>query len=345
MSKCIDPMSRPPRLMTRSIALSPKTRRAVLAAVLATAALAPHRALAAYPERPIRWIVAYSAGGGSDTLARMLATAMSPRLGQTIVIENRPGAATNIGAEAAAKAPPDGYTVFTADNGTLVFNPILFRRLPYNPERDFRPVALYARYHLVLAVKKDSAIRSAQDYLAAARQRPGELVYGSSGVGSPHHLAMERFQREVGIRLSHAPYRGGAPGLNDLMAGNLESQLIDFATGGEAMRSGQVRPIAVASGSRFEALPDLPTFRELGARDYEAYAWQGLVAPARTPDPLVERLSAELLQAMGQEGIRSRMRDIGVEPLSGGPAEFTAILDAERAVWVPLVRDLGITLE
>jgi tripartite-type tricarboxylate transporter receptor subunit TctC len=172
--------------------ISGVTRRTILTTGLvglAGAAFPVRRALAAYPEHPIKWIVAYAAGGGSDTLARILAEAMSPKLGQAIVIENRPGGATNIGATAAAKADPDGHTLFTADNGTLVFNPALFRKLPYDPERDFRPVGLMARFPLVLAVKKDSAANSARELIDRARTQPGVIAYASAGVGSPHPMS------------------------------------------------------------------------------------------------------------------------------------------------------------
>ena len=316
-----------------------------IALALGCTPLLPRIAWAAWPERPIRWLVATAPGGGSDILARLLGSAMSPRLGQPVLVENRPGAASNIAAEATARAAPDGYTVFTADNGTLIFNPVLFRRLPYNPETDFRPIGLFARFHLVLAVKAASPIRTVQDYIAAARREPGKLDYGSSGVGSPHHIAMERFQRMMGIKLNHIPYRGGAPGLSDLIAGNLESQLVDFATGAEAIRSGQVRALAVASAQCPEFLPKLPTFAEAGATGFEAYAWQGLVTTAATPDAMVERLSAELRAAKAQEAVRRRMIEIGVEPLEGGPAEFAALIARERAIWAPIVRDMGVTLD
>ena len=179
------------------------SRRAALAA---TAALLRARgARAAYPERPVRWIVGYAPGGGSDSVARLLGASLAGRLGQPVVVDNRPGAATNIAAEAAARAAPDGHTVFTADNGTLVFNPALYRRLPYDADRDVRAVGLFGRMDLVLAVKRDSAIRSAEDFIARAKAAPGAIDYASPGVGSPHHLAMERLAREAGFRLNHVP--------------------------------------------------------------------------------------------------------------------------------------------
>lgn len=322
------------------------TRRAALASTLAAAAWPARGLAAAYPDRPLRWLVGYAAGGGTDILARLLATAMSPKLGQPVLIENRPGAATNIAADAAAKAAPDGLTLFTAGIETLVYNPALYKSLPFDPDRDFRPIGLTARFHLVLSVKRDSTAMSARDLVERAKADPGRIDYGSPGIGSPHRLAMERLAREAGARFNHVPYRGMAPVITDLLGGAIEAGVVDYAAGGEVLRAGQLRPLAVCSAARLEALPDVPTVQEaLGLRGFEAYAWQGLVVPARTPDDIAGRLRDELSAALSQDAIRTRMREIGLEPLTGGEAEFKALIAAERAVWVPLIRDLGITLD
>jgi len=310
------------------------------------AGLLPFAARAAYPEAPIKWIVPYAAGGGTDTLARLLAVPMSEALGKPVVIDNRPGAATNIGAEAAARAAPDGYTVMSADNGTMVFNPALFRHLPYNPEKDFRALGGIARFHLVLAVKKDSAFHDIASFLAAGKAKPGSIDYGSPGIGSPHHLAMERLARSTGTRFNHVPYRGAAPALNDLLAGVVEAAVLDTVAGGEALRSGMLRPLAIFSARRQPGFPDLPTLAEAtGLKDFEAYAWQSLVAPKATPEDVAARLTTELRAALGQEAIQRKFREIGVEPLPASPEQVQAMLAADRAVWVPLIRELGITLE
>lgn len=322
------------------------SRRTALAAGLATAAVPLRGAFAAYPEGPIRWIVAYAAGGGTDTLARLLGEAMAPKLGQPVVIENRPGGATNIAAGLVAKAEPDGLTVFTADNGTLVFNPALFEKLPYDPEADFRQVGLIARFPLVLSVRKDSASTSARDLIERARAQPGSVDYASPGVGSPHHLTMERLAREAGVRFSHVPYKGAAPALNDLVGGHVESMVVDYPSGASQLRSGTIRPLAVCSAARLDGLADVPTVQEaLGLDGFEAYAWQGLVVPEATPDPVVERLSGELADALRQETVLARMRQIGLEPISGGPADMQRLTERERAVWVPLIESLGIALD
>lgn len=320
-------------------------RRTALAA-LAAAAFPARRALAAYPERPIRWIVAYAPGGGTDTLARTLGAGLSARLGQSVVVENRPGGATNIGAEAAARAAPDGYTVFSADNGTLVFNPALFRKLPYDPANDFRPIGLMARFPLVLSVKQTSAFAGVREFVEGAKARPGQLDYASPGIGSPHHLSMERLAKEAGARFNHVPYRGAAPALNDLLAGTVEAMVIDLPSGASHLRSGRVKPLAICSAARHPDLPDVPTVREaLGLSGFEAYAWQGLVAPARTPDAVVARLTDDLAAVLRDDAVIGRLRAIGLEPLSGGPAEFAALIEAERAIWVPLIRERGISLD
>jgi tripartite-type tricarboxylate transporter receptor subunit TctC len=319
-------------------------RRAVLAAPLLLAGR-PAGAQS-FPDRPVRWLVGYPPGGGTDVLARMLAAHMQARLGQPIVIENRPGAATAIAAEAGARAAPDGYTVLTAGVETVVFNPALYKRLPYDANADFRGLGLMARFHLVLSVKAASAIRSAPDLVARAQAEAGKLDYGSPGVGSPHHLAMERFAKQAGVHLNHVPYRGMAPVMNDFLAGVIESGFVDYAAGGEALRTGRIRPLAVASRTRLPGLPQVPTVAEaFGWSGFEAYAWQGLVVPRATPDAEAGVLSQALAAAVGDAAIQARMREIGLDPLPGGPAEQAALTRAEQELWWPIIRELGISLD
>lgn len=323
------------------------TRRAALAG-LATTALLPGGPVGAqqYPTRPVRWLVGYPAGGGTDVLARLLSAAMAPRLGQPLAIENKPGAATNLAAAEAARSQPDGHTVFTAGIETLVYNPALYKQLPFDPATDFRPVGLSARFHLLLTVKKDSPATTARDLVERAKASPGVINYGSPGLGSPHHLAMERLKREAGFNLTHVAYRGMAPVISDMLAGTVEAGIVDFAAGGGVLRAGALRPLAVCSGKRLEAMPDVPTVQEaLGLKNFEAYAWQGVVVPAKTPDPIVARLTDALGGALKQDAVLSRMKEIGLDPLSGGPAEFQALLKAERDVWWPVIRDMGLSLE
>jgi tripartite-type tricarboxylate transporter receptor subunit TctC len=319
------------------------TRRALLAAPMLAAAW-PARA---FPERPIRWLVGYPAGGGTDVLARMLGAHMQAALGQPVVIENRPGAATAVAAEAAARAAPDGHTVFTAGVETVVFNPALYRRLPYDANADFRGLGLMARFHLVLSVKAGSTITSAAALVQRAQAEPGRIDYGSPGVGSPHHLAMERFAREAGVRLNHVPYRGMAPVMNDFLAGVIEAGFVDYAAGGEALRTGRIRPLAVASRTRLAGLPQVPTIAEaLGwTGGFEAYAWQGLVVPRATPDAAAGVLAGALAAALADPAVQGRMREIGLDPLPGSPADQARLTAAEQALWWPIIQGLGITLE
>ena len=320
-------------------------RRAALAAA-ALAPAAPRAARAAWPERPVRWIVGYPAGGGTDVLARLLGAAMTARLGMPVVVENRPGAATNLAAEAAANAPPDGYTVFTAGNETLVFNPALYKRLPFDADNGLRPLGLMARFHLVLCAKPSGGAADAAGFAERARARGGALDYGSPGVGSPHHLATERLARDLGVRLNHVPYRGMAPVMNDLIAGTVEAAVLDMAAGAEVIRAGRVRPLALLSPARLPAIPGVPTAAEaFGLPGFEAYAWQGLTAPARTPDDVAARLSAELAAALADPGVQGRMREIGLDPLTGGPEEHRRLIASERAVYWPLIRQLGLSLD
>ena len=321
-------------------------RRAALASAASALVAAPRIARAAWPERPVRWIVGYPAGGGTDVLARLLGAAMSARLGVPVVIENRSGAATNLAAEAAANAAPDGYTVFTAGNETLVFNPALYRRLPFDADNGLRPLGLMARFHLVLCAKPGGDAAGAAGFVERARARAGAMDYGSPGVGSPHHLATERLARDLGVKLNHVPYRGMAPVMNDLVAGTVETAVLDMAAGAEVIRSGRVRPLVLLSPARLAAIPDVPTAAEaFRLPGFEAYAWQGLTAPARTPDDVCARLTAELAAAVADPAVQGRMREIGLDPLTGGPEEHRRLIASERAIYWPLIRQLGIALD
>lgn len=325
---------------------TPRRRALILAAP--TLALAAPAALAqqGFPDRPLRWIVPFAAGGGSDVLARLLAQPMQQRLGQPIAVDNRPGGATQIGAQALLQAPPDGHTLFTADNGTLVNNLGMFQRLAYNPDEDFRPVGLTARFNLMLAVPANSPIRDARGFVAAAREQNGGLSFGSPSNGTPHHLAGERLARATGVRLTHVPYRGAAPALNDLIAGTLPSMVVDVASGGEAARAGRIRGLCTLSARRFAGLPDVPTAEEaLGLRGFEAYAWQSVVVHRRTPDGPVAALASALSAALAEPAVQQRLSELGLEPTPGGAEEFNRLVASERGVWLPVIREAGITLE
>ena len=327
--------------MTHSI----RRREALGLAALGSAALFAGRAEAAFPERPVRWIVPYAPGGGTDVIARLVASVMSTKLGQQVIVENRPGASTNIGADAVARSEPDGYTVLTADNGTLVNNKGLFARLPYDPDRDLKPLGLLAQFHLLVTASPTSSLKGAAEFVERARAAPGSLNYGSPGVGSPHHLAMARLARDTKTTLTHVPYRGTGPLVTDLLNGTVEAGMVDYAAGGELMREGRIRPLAVCSAKRLPALPDVPTVQEaLGLSGFEAYAWQGLVTTEKAPADVSARLTQTLTEAMADATVAKRMGDLGVEPLKGGPAEMAALIKSEREIWLPLIKELGLTL-
>ncbi|ONG50365.1 ABC transporter substrate-binding protein [Pseudoroseomonas deserti] len=297
-------------------------------------------------EPPLRWVVAYPPGGGTDLVARLVGQAMGAVLGRGVVVENRPGGATLIAAEAVARAAPDGQTLFTADAGTLVFNAGLFRRLPYDPRRDFRPLGGLARFGLVLAASRRSGLASVRQALEQAVAAPGRLDCASPGLGSPHHLAMERLARLNGLSFHHVPYRGAAPALNDLMAGTVGLAVTDYATAGAALRDGLARPLAVFSADRLPALPGVPTLREaLGERGFAFAAWQALVLPAATPDAVAAPLAGALQAALRMPLVRGRLAELGGEAMTEGPAAMQALLAEERAAWLPLVEALGLRLD
>jgi tripartite-type tricarboxylate transporter receptor subunit TctC len=322
----------------------PLSRRALLAAPGLAWAAGRAKAASWAPERPVRWVVGYLPGGGSDLIARLLAQVLAPALGQPVVVENRPGSGGVVASETVARAPADGHVLFTGDNGSLVFNPFLYPRLLYDPVRDFRPVGGLARFPLLALVPARSPVRDLAGLAARAREQ-GALPYGSSGTGSPQHLAAVRLLRKAGIEGAHVPYRGGAAVLNALVAGRMELALLDSAAALPQIREGRIRPIAAAGAERLAALPEVPTAAEQGLQGYAAQAWQGLVVHAATPDAVVARLAAVLQAALAEAGVRRRLADGGVEPWPAGPEAFGTMLEQERATWGALIRDLGLRLD
>ena len=321
--------------------LSSSRRAALLAAAAASAALAlPRAARAAWPERPVRWLVGYPAGGGTDVLARMVGAAMTARLGVPVVVENRPGAATNLAAEAAANAPPDGYTVFTAGNETLVFNPALYRRLPFDADNGLRPLGLMARFHLVLCAKPNGGAVDAAGFIERARARAGAMDYGSPGIGSPHHLATERLARDLGVRLNHVPYRGMAPVMNDLMGGHIALGIVDPPSAITAIEGKKVAAIAISSPQRFAPMPDIPTFAE-SLPGFESLGWFGIVAPAKTPADIVAKLQADVMRAATSPEGKQKIEDAGFRVTGTNGAEFGRIIAADTVTWGKAVAATG----
>jgi tripartite-type tricarboxylate transporter receptor subunit TctC len=296
-----------------------------------------------FPDRPLRWIVGYPPGGPSDTFARIIGAQMSPRLGQNVLVENRVGGGAVLASEIASRAAPDGYTWMHVDNGILTYNPVLYARLPYNPDTDFTGVGFIGRFPLYIVVRREGGPASFADFLAAARTRAP--TYGTPAVASPHHLAMELVRRRTGLDATHVPYRGGPSAMQDLMGGSVDSVVIDTATGLPFIRDGRVRALAVLSDRRSPQAPDVPTLLELGYPDTVAHGWQGMSVPAATPAPIIERLSRDMIAAIQSPDITRRMQDFGIEYQPWTPAQFNAFVAAENALWRPLIRELGIRLD
>ena len=314
---------------------------------LAPAALAAPwaRAQGGWPAQQIRWIVPYPAGGGTDVLARAISEAMRPLLNQqAIVVDNRPGAATNIGADLVAKSRPDGYTVMSADNAVLAFNEHLFAKLPFDPAKDFSYIGAFGRFPLALVVNPQFPARSLKEFLDYARANPGKLDYASPGNGSPHHLAMELFKARTKTFLTHIPYRGAAPALKDVMAGQVPCMFLDLPAGLPAIASGKVRALAIGSAKRVAQLPDLPTLAESGVKNSEVYAFQGLLGPAGLAPEVVGKLNGAINAALTDAAVVKRMQEYGMEAQPGTPRQFFEMARAESKRWGAVIQAAGVKL-
>ena len=300
---------------------------------------------AAWPDQPLRWVVPYPAGGGTDVLARTVAEAMRQTLGQQIVVDNRPGASTNVGGQMVATAKPDGYTFMSADNAILAYNEHLFTKLPFNPEKDFTYVGGISRFPLALVVNPALEAKTVKEFLAYARANPGKLNYASPGNGSPHHLAMEMFKNRTKTFLTHIPYRGAAPALQDVMGGQVPCMFLDLAAGLPVITSGKVRALAIGSAKRVAALPDVPTLAEAGVPNTEVFAFQGILAPAGLPAAITTRLNTDLNKALLNPAVVKRMNDFGMEALPGTPEQFHAMARAESKRWGAIIKAAGVKLD
>jgi len=299
----------------------------------------------AWPAQPIRWIVPYPAGGGTDVLARALAGSMRETLGQPLIIDNRPGASTNIGAELTARAKADGYTIMSGDNAALFFNEFLFAKLTYKPDEDFTYIGAIGRFPMALVVHPDFAARSISDLLALAKKDPGKINYASPGNGSPHHLAMELFKSRTGTDLTHVPYRGAAPAMQDLMGGQVPCMFLDLASGLPNIQANRLRVLAIGSPERSQLLPDVPTLAEAGIKDSEVFAFQGLLGPANMPPEVVAKLTDALNKALASESVVKRFTDFGLEIQSGTGETFRQAARREAKRWGPIIQSTGMRLD
>jgi len=295
--------------------------------------------------RPLEWVVGYAPGGGSDTVARSVADSMTKVLKRTIVIVNKPGAATNIAAEYVARTRDTSNVMLTADFATLAANPFLFSKLSYDAEKDLAPVGMIARFPLMLVVGNQVPAKNWSEFLVWAKGQEGGASYASAGVGSPHHLATELLREKTGLKLTHVAYRGAALAMQDVIGGTAPFMMIDTAVGNQFVLSGKVRAIGVASAKRLPTLPSVPTLAEQGVADYEVYAWQGLSVPASTPPAVVATLNSALFEALNSTAVKARFQALGVEAMPGSAAEMARYVKAERQRWGKLIKNNNIHLD
>ncbi|SEB11521.1 tripartite tricarboxylate transporter substrate binding protein [Variovorax sp. YR216] len=317
----------------------------LLAASLAITLASHAPAQSTYPTQPVRWIVPYVAGGGTDNLARALAEAMQPSLGQPIVIDNRPGASTNIGVQVMMQAKPDGYTIMQAENAALLFNEHMFAKLPYKPATDFTYIGAIGRFPVALVVHPDFPAKTVAEFVSYVKAHPQKVSYASPGNGSPHHMAMELFKQKAGIDIQHVPYKGAAPAMTDVMGGQVPAMMLDLASGLQVIKSGKVRVLAIALPQRAAALPDVPTFTELGFKDVNAYAFHGLIGPAGMSKEVVARLNSELNKAMQAPKVVKLFAEFGFEALPGTPEDFYKLARGENERWGRIIKTAGVQLD
>ena len=324
------------------------TRRDVLAgggSALALLAGRPAQAQAAYPSRTITMIVPYPAGGTTDFLGRLVADQLKSGLGATVIVENKPGGGTTLGADQVAKSEADGYTLLMATSTTLAINKTLYKKLPYDPIRDFAAVALVAGVPFALIVNPKIPAQSLSQFIAYAKAKPG-LAYGSAGNGSPQHLGAEMLRVAANIDIRHVPYRGSVPAMLDVIAGHIPFMVMDLQPALQQIRDGKVRVLGVTTSKRVAAAPDSPPLAESGLPGFELIAWQGVVAPSATPRPIVDRLAAQIARLTADPATRDSLAAMSLEPLpSSTPDSFAAYIKTEADRWAVIVKSSGVELE
>ncbi|HEY0224079.1 MAG TPA: tripartite tricarboxylate transporter substrate binding protein [Pseudolabrys sp.] len=299
---------------------------------------------AEYPDHPIHFIVPQAAGSATDTVARILGAELGKELGQTFVIDDRPGGALTVGLDLVAKSPPDGYTIGMGPIGALAINRHMVAKLPYDIERDFQPIALVARGHLLLAVSPMLPVTSVQELIDYARKNPGKLSNASSSSGSPGHVGGELFKFMTGVHIVHVPYRGGSAAITDLMAGHVDVMFESLQSIAPFARDGKVRALGVSGAKRSAAFPDLPTIGET-VRGYLAPTWTGVIAPAGVPRPIIDKLNAAINKVLTTEAFKTKFAVIGDEPAGGTPEDFAAIIKADSAKWADVIKRSGAKLD
>ena len=324
------------------------TRREAMAGTAGGLALlaSPAIAQAAYPSRMIKMIVPYPAGGTTDLLGRLVADQLKSGLGAVVVVENKPGAGTTLGAEQVARSEPDGYTLLMATSTTLAINKTLYKKLPYDPVKDFTPIALLAGVPFALIINPTLPPKTLGEFIAYAKSKPGELAYGSAGNGSPQHLGAEMLRTAAAIDIRHVPYRGSVPAMLDVIAGHIPFMIVDLQPALQQIREGKVRVLGVTTPKRVTAAPDIPTLAEAGLPGFELVAWQGVVAPAGVPRGIVDQLAAQIAKLVADPATRAKLMTLALEPLTGStPESFAAYIKTEVNRWAVVVKASGAEAE
>jgi tripartite-type tricarboxylate transporter receptor subunit TctC len=320
------------------------TVRKILALALVLAAPLIARA-DDYPSHPIRLVVPYAAGGGADSVARIVARKVSETIGQPIVIDNKGGAGSILGTEMVAKAEPDGYTLLLGQSGPISINPAIYKSLPYDPVKDFAPISMTTAYPYILVVNPALPAKTLQEFVALAKSKPGTMNYGSTGVGAANHLVAELFDSKAGLKMTHVPYRGTALAVADLVSGQLSMVFGDPISVLGHIKSGKLRALAVTSQQRSPVAPDVPTVAESGYPGFDAIAWHGILAPAKTPQPIVERLNAEIVKAVHDPATRDLLTNQAMQVIGTTPAEFASFIQKDIAIWKGVADSAHVVVE
>jgi putative tricarboxylic transport membrane protein len=298
-----------------------------------------------YPSRPVRLIVPYAPGGGADTVARIVARRVSDTIGQTVVIENRGGAGAIIGTEMVAKAEPDGYTLLLGQSGPISINPAVYKDLRYDPIKDFAPITMTTAYPYILVVNAKLPVKSLQDFVALAKSKPGALNYGTTGIGAANHLVTELFSSKAGLKMTHIPYRGTALAVADLIGGQVTMVFSDPVSVLPHLQAGTLRGLAVTSAQRSAVAPELPTISESGYPGFEALAWHGILAPAKTPPNVINKLHGEIVKALQQPETKDVLVKQAMQPVGNTPAEFAAFIKQDIAIWKAVATEADVSVK
>ena len=318
-------------------------RRAACALVLA--ALAAPAWAQDFPSKPIKLVVPYAPGGGADGVARIVAKTVSESIGQPIVIENKGGAGAIVGTDLVAKAEPDGYTLLLGQSGPISLNPAVYKSLPYDPQKDFAPISMTTAYPYILVVNADLPVKTLAEFVALAKAKPGTMNYGSTGVGAANHLVAELFNSKAGLKMTHIPYRGTALATADLVAGQLTMVFGDPISVLPHIQSGKLRALAVTSLQRSSVAPTVPTIAESGYPGFEALAWHGIMAPARTPPDIIAKLNKEIVKAVNDPATKALLVNQAMQTIGSTPEEFAAFIRNDIAVWKAVAMSANVTVE